>query len=159
VNIGQNNAGNAMPTTPMATPQVNVTNIQQQATNSSSNVNIPGVMAGGLDFSNIARSIGSMVQGLTGRLIPGGNQINLSAAAAAPSTILSSAVPSGTATSSSSHTSTSGNSTSAPQATSNSNETDTVTEHMLTGRTTILDNHSILCFLSRTVTFIGRWSR
>ena len=40
------------------------------------NVNIPGVMAGGLDFSNIARSINTMVQGIAGRLIPGATLVN-----------------------------------------------------------------------------------
>lgn len=32
--------------------------------------NIPGVIAGGLDFSNIARTIGNMVQSIAGQTVP-----------------------------------------------------------------------------------------
>ncbi|CAF0890660.1 unnamed protein product [Adineta ricciae] len=122
LNIGQNNAGHSNIQAPQPTPtQSSGTNQAQHATAPPAVNNIPGVVAGGLDFSNFARSINSMVQGITGRLIPGATLIN-----ATPSTTASTS-PSTTATSNtSSSTQNSNTSTGA-----NSNENDNVTEQML----------------------------
>jgi hypothetical protein len=118
VNIGQNGPNNNTQP-PQSTPsQAGGTNPTQQATATPMATNVPGVAAGGLDFSNIARSIGSMVQGLTGRFVPGATLVNPN-----PST----------------HTSTTSNTASSSQTSNtattstNVNEADNVTEHMLTG--------------------------
>ena len=90
-------------------------------------------MAGGLDFSNIARSIGTMVQGMAGRLIPGATLVTPSPSAAAN---VSSTTPStgGTATAAASAQS----SGTTPRPTSEAGETDMMTEQMLGGQLTLV---------------------
>ncbi len=128
LNIGQNNpGGNNNPPTPQSIPSQAIgTNTTQQATAiPTATNNIPGVVAGNLDFSNIARSIGNMVQGITGRLIPEAALVN-------PNQSTSTSTP----PSSSSTTTTTPNTTSSTQnsnTTTNNNGTDAVTEHMLIG--------------------------
>ncbi|CAF1162054.1 unnamed protein product [Rotaria sordida] len=142
LNIGQNNPGNnnnpSNNNTPTLQSQASGTNTTQQTIPTATN--IPGVVAGNLDFSNIARSIGSMVQGITGRLIPGATLIssNLSM----PTTMTSSTLPSSSSSSSSSTTTASTTTTNTTSSSQNSNtststitnnpENDTVTEQMLT---------------------------
>ena len=120
VNIGQNNPGNNnTPTPPTVASQTSGTNPTPQVTVIPTGTNIPGVAAGNLDFSNFARSLGTMMQGIAGGLIPGATLVNPNPAAS-PST-----TPSTTPSTSNSNTSTS--------TTTNNTETDTVTEQMLGG--------------------------
>ncbi|UJR37992.1 hypothetical protein I4U23_030674 [Adineta vaga] len=115
LNIGQNNPNNQNTQTSQPIPaQATGTNPTQQATPTVNN--IPGVVAGGLDFSNFARSINSMVQGITGRLIPGATLINSTSSTAAPTSNTGSS---------------SQNSNSSTRTNNNNNENDNVTEHML----------------------------
>jgi hypothetical protein len=117
VNIGQNHPGNDNATPQSTSSQSTGTNVTQQSIPTTNNV--PGVAAGGLDFSNIARSIGTMVQGMAGHFIPGATLVNPN-----PTTSTSSS------TSSTIPSSQNSNNTAA----TNNPETDTVTEQMLTGR-------------------------
>lgn len=120
VNIGQNNPGNNnTPTVSTASSQTSGTNPIQQSTAIPTATNIPGVAAGNLDFSNFARSLGSMVQGITGRFMPGATFVNPNSAT----------TPSAT----SNTTPSTQNSNTATGTTTNNNETDTVTEQMLGG--------------------------
>ncbi len=122
VNIGQNNPGNANPATQStASSQTSGTNPTQQPIPIPTATNIPGVQAGNLDFSNFARSLGSMVQGLTGRLIPGATLMSQNPVATPPSTTSNTTPPTQ-------------NSNTSTGTTANNTETDTVTEQMLGGR-------------------------
>jgi len=154
VNIGQNNPGNNNTPTPQyALPQVTGTNPTQQTIPIPTANNVPGVVAGNLDFSNIARSIGSMVQGITGRLVPGATLVN-------PNQTMPNPTASSSTTTTSNTTSLTQNSNNTTNTTSNNNETDTVTEQMLAGRIFFEDKRvcSSLMLFYRTFTFIGRWS-
>ncbi|CAF2492678.1 unnamed protein product [Rotaria sp. Silwood2] len=135
LNIGQNNPGNNNNNTSTSQSQASGTNTTQQTIPTATN--IPGVVAGNLDFSNIARSIGTMVQGITGRFIPGATLI--SSNLATPTSTTSSSSTSSSSSSSSSSTITTTNTTSSSQnsntstsTTTNNNENDAVTEQMLT---------------------------
>ncbi|CAF0752785.1 unnamed protein product [Adineta steineri] len=124
LNIGQNNPNNPNnQTSQSTTSQSTGTNTTQQATATPMGTNIPGVMAGGLDFSNFARSIGNMVQGITGRLIPGATLVN-----ANPFTTTSTVTSTTTSSSTTSNTSTSTQNT----APGNNAEVDNVTGQMFT---------------------------
>jgi hypothetical protein len=154
VNIGQNNPGNNnTPTPQFAPPQISGTNPTQQSTAIPTANNIPGVVAGNLDFSNIARSIGSMVQGITGRFIPGATLVN-------PNQTMPNSTASSSTTITSNTTSSTQNSNTTTGTTSNNNETDAVTGQMLGGRIIFGDKRvcSSLMLFYRTFTFIGRWS-
>jgi len=148
VNIGQNNPGNNnnnnTPTVSTASSQTSGTNPIQQSTAIPTATNIPGVAAGNLDFSNFARSLGSMVQGITGRFMPGATFVNPNSAT--PPSATSNTTPS------------TQNSNTATGTTTNNNETDTVTEQMLGGiiflKIGLVYSSFFFC---RTFTFIGRW--
>jgi hypothetical protein len=127
VNIGQNQPGtNNTPTPQSTSSQTSATSSAQHIPLMPTATNIPGVTAGNLDFSNIARSIGTMVQGITGQLIPGATLINPHMT-----------IPTPAASSSSSTTATSNNTSSSQNSntptTTNDNETDAMTEQMLSG--------------------------
>lgn len=154
VNIGQNGPGNNnTPTQQTAPSQTSTTNATQQTTAIPAAVNLPGVAAGNLDFSNLARSLGTMVQGLTGRLIPGATLVNPNqATGTTPANNTSSTTPS-------SQSSTS-NSTSTTRTTNNDN--DTVTEQMFGGMISTFVRICLLRFdffsrCCRTYTSVGRW--
>jgi len=155
VNIGQNNPGNNNAPTPQSTPsQTSGTNTNQQPSAIPTATNIPGVAAGNLDFSNFARSFGSMVQGIAGRFIPGATLVN-------PQPAMPTSTPSSSTTATTSNaTSSTQNSNTPTSSTANNNESDTVTEQMLAG--IIIFEDKIVCSLwilfYRTFTFIGRWS-
>ncbi len=156
VNIGQNNPGNNNAPTPQSTPaQISGTNTTQQPSAIPTATNIPGVAAGNLDFSNFARSFGSMVQGITGRFMPGATLVN-------PQPAMPTSTPSSSSTTAttSNTTSSTQNSNTPTSSTANNNESDTVTEQMLAG--IIIFEDKIVCSLwilfYRTITFIGRWS-
>jgi len=125
VNIGQNNPGSnnnsnsSTPQTTSSTPS-SATATPLQSTGIPATANIPGVMAGNLDFNNILRSLNSMAQGITGQLIPGATLINPNSTATVSSSTTSSTQNSNTSTSSSS-------------TTTNNDENDTITEQMLQG--------------------------
>lgn len=139
VNIGQNNPSTTTTTTtnPPSQPaasQATGTNLNQQTPPTVTN--IPGVVAGGLDFSNIARSIGNMVQGITGRLIPGATVVtpNFSVPPTTPSsTSSSSSTVTTTTTATSVNTTSTQNSNTRTSTTTNNNENDAVTGQMLQG--------------------------
>lgn len=130
LNIGQNNLGSNNSTNP-STPQTasstpsSATATPLQSTSIPTAANIPGVVAGNLDFSNIARSLNTMVQGITGRLLPGATLIN-------PGPLIAPTSSNTNSSTQNSNTST-GTSSSSSTATNN-DETDTVTEQMLGGR-------------------------
>ncbi|CAF1403986.1 unnamed protein product [Rotaria magnacalcarata] len=134
LNIGQNSPGNNNnnPTSPSTPSQASGTNTTQSTMPTATN--IPGVTAGNLDFSNIARSIGSMVQGITGRLIPGATLISPNFTIPNPMATgsFSSSSTTTTTTTASNTNSTSQNSNNTTNTTANNNENDAVTEQMLT---------------------------
>ena len=129
VNIGQNHSPTNATATPPSSSQTNPANSTPQSNPIPNMNNIPGVMAGGLDFSNIARSIGSMVQGITGQLLPGATLLNTMSTAAAPARSSSN-----TSQSNSTVQGNSNRSSTSTTGSGNNNNTDTVTEHMLTGK-------------------------
>lgn len=130
LNIGQNNPSNNNVSTPQSTsPQASGTTTTQ--TTAPSTGNIPGVVAGNLDFSNIARSIGNMVQGIAGRLIPGATLVNSNISMSTSTTPSSSSVRTATTNLSPSSTS-SQNNNSTTSTITNNNENEAVTAQMLT---------------------------
>ena len=134
VNIGQTNP--TTPTSQSASSQARETSATLQ-TSSSTTGNIPGVAAGSLDFSNIARSIGNMVQGIAGRFIPGATSMNTNpTTATATVSSLSTETTSDTNLSSQGTNSTTGTVTN----NNNTNENDAITTQMLTGMSVFVNN-------------------
>ena len=125
VNIGQNSPGNNNTPTQQTTPsQTGTTNTTQQTTAIPAAMNFPGIVPGNFDFNTIARSLGTMVQGITGRLIPGATLVNPNqATGTTPANTTSTPTPSSQNSNTSTNTTT----------TTNNNDSDTVTEQMLGG--------------------------
>lgn len=141
MNIGQNSPPGNPPTAQAnatsnasATSQSSTGGATQQTANIPLNTAAPGVMAGGLDFTNLARSINTMVQGIAGRLIPGASLVN-PGQTATTSTPPSQSSASATGSNSSATASSSQSATrpTPSAAASNGNDNDRITEQMLGG--------------------------